>query len=276
MHGGLTLFFHYDNILCSDHESGVSKIATAAGSASGALVMIILSLVIVIPVVLYYYYCLKRRQKAFNLTSNVAYTGQCTTKFDEDIDYYSISQPPAGTSCVEIKDEHSVVTRDTAANESTEDQPLSMLYDTIDAEPQPTTDHVPKTNEAVQCRRSIEHCDIENEFSQPSSVLYDTVDENTAEVPQSGGSPAMFICTSVIEVPEINSEPVFPLTENVAYTVSSNSSPVDLEAQQPHGVGRLVQNVAYEPTTVLLSPNVAYESHDQGTQELNQDRSDYI
>ena len=62
-------------------------------------------------------------------------------------------------------------------SESTEDQPLSMLYNTIDAEPQPTTDHVPKTNEEVQCRRSIEHRDIENEFSQPSSALYDTVDE---------------------------------------------------------------------------------------------------
>ena len=170
MHGGLTLFFHYDNILCSDHESGVSLIATAAGSASGALIMIILSLVVVIPVVLYYY-CLKRRQKAFNLTSNVAYTGQCTTKFDEDIDYYSISQPPAGTSCVEIKDEHSIVTRDTAANESTEDQPLSMLYDTIDAEPQPITDHMLKTNEEVQCRRSIEHRDIENELISLSLLL---------------------------------------------------------------------------------------------------------
>ena len=57
-------------------------------------------------------------------------------------------------------------------SEPTKDQPLSMLYDTIDAESQPTTDHVPKTNEEVQCHRSIEHRDIENEFSQPSSVLY--------------------------------------------------------------------------------------------------------
>ena len=87
----------------------------------------------------------------------------------------------------------------------------------------------------------------------------------------------MFICTSVTEVPEINSEPVFPLTENVAYTVSSHSSPVDLEGHQPHeGVGSLVQNVAYKPTTVLLSSNVAYKSHDQGAQELNQDEYDYI
>ena len=79
------------------------------------------------------------------------------------------------------------------------------------------------------------------------------------------------------EVPEINSEPVFPLTENVAYTVSSHSSPVDLEGHQPHeGVGSLVQNVAYKPTTVLLSQNVAYESHDQGNQELSQDEYDYI
>ena len=128
--------------------------------------MIMLSLMIVISVLLY----LKRRQKAFNLTSNIAYTGQCL-KFDEDVDYYSISQPPAGTSCVEIKDEHSIVTRDTAANESTEDQPLSMLYDTIDAEPQPTTDHVPKTNETVQCHRSIEHRDIENELISLSLLL---------------------------------------------------------------------------------------------------------
>ena len=175
-------------------------------------------------------------------------------KFDEDIDYYSISQPPTGTSD-EMKDEHSLVTRD-AANESTK----AMLYD-----------------EVVQCHRSVEHRDIENEFSQPSPALYDTVDENTAEVPQSGSSPAVFICASVTEVPEINSEPVFPLTKNVAYTVSSHSSPVDLEAQQPHeGVGSLVQNVAYKPTTVLLSSNVAFKSHDQGTQELNQDEYDYI
>ena len=210
MHG-LMLFFLIIIYIGRDQESGESLIATAAGSASGALIMIMLSLMVVISVLLY----LKRRQKAFNLTSNIAYTGQCI-KFDEDIDYYSISQPPAGTTCVEIKDEHSIVTRDTAANESTEDQPLSMLYDTIDAEPQPTTDHVPKTNEEVQCRRSIEHHDIENE---PSSVLYDTVDENTAEVPQSGSSPTVFIRTSVTEVPEINSEPVFPLTENVAHTL---------------------------------------------------------
>ena len=60
--------------------------------------------------------------------------------------------------------------------------------------------------------------------------------------------------------------------------MSPDSSPVDLEAQQPHeGVGSLVQNVAYKPTTVLLSPNVAYESHDhvhQGTE--NQDEYEYI
>ena len=115
-----------------------------------------------------------------------------------------------------------------------------------------------------------------NSLSLHLCYIYDTVDENTAEVPQSGSSPAVFIHTSVTEVPEINSEPVFLFTENVAYTVSSHSSRVDLEAQQPHeGAGSLVQNVAYKPTTVLLSSNVAYESHDQGT-ELNQDEYDYI
>ena len=83
--------------------------------------MIILSLMIVISIMVLY---LKRRQKAFNLTSNIAYTGQCI-KFDEDIDYYSIFQPPTEISD-EMKDEHSLATRD-AANESTK----TMLCDEV-------------------------------------------------------------------------------------------------------------------------------------------------
>ena len=108
-----------------------------------------------------------------------------------------------------------------------------------------------------------------------SSVLYNTIDENTTEVLQSGSSPAVL---SVIEVSEIKAESELPITtENVAYTVSSYSAHVDLEAWQPcEGSVNLVQNVAYKPTVVPLSPNVAYESHDYvhlGTE--NQDEYEY-
>lgn len=127
----------------------MSPIATTAGSASGTFITLcILSLMVVISVVI----CLKRRQKVFNLTSNVAYAGQ---SINEDIDYYSVSEPPAGTNG-ETKDE-CLVTSDNAAKDPAKDQPL---YDTID-ESQPTTD-VPKTGEEV-LRRSIEH-HTDNEF----------------------------------------------------------------------------------------------------------------
>ena len=253
------------NYAHADHDSRVSPIATTAGSISGTFIILcILSLMVVISVVI----CLKRRQKVFNLTSNVAYAGQ---SINEDIDYDSISQPPAGTNG-EMKDEHLVtlVTLTAAKlNESAKDQ---RLYETID-KCQPTTD-VPKTNEEV-LRRSIER-HTENDFSQPSSVLYHTIDENTTGVLQSGSSPAVL---SVIEVQsEIKAEPELPITTvNVAYIVSSYSSGVDLEAQQPcEGSVNLVQNVAYKPTVVPLSPNVAYESHDYvhlGTE--NQDEYEY-
>jgi hypothetical protein len=75
-----------------------------AGSTSGVLTLILilsLMVVIIISVVMY----LKRRQKAFNLTSNVAYAGRCK---NEDNDYYAISQPPAPGTDVEMKDEHLV------------------------------------------------------------------------------------------------------------------------------------------------------------------------
>ena len=68
-------------------ESRVSPAIIAAGSASGVVIIcIILAPIAVISVVV----CLKRRQKLFHLTANVAYSGQCTK---EDINYYTISQP---------------------------------------------------------------------------------------------------------------------------------------------------------------------------------------
>ena len=57
------------------------------------------------------------------------------------------------------------------------------------------------------------------------------------------------------------------MIENVAYR-TSYSSPVDLEAQQPCKEGvSLEQNVAYEQTTVPLSPNIAYGCHDLEAQQ---------
>jgi hypothetical protein len=191
--------------------------------------------VIIISVVMY----LKHRQKAFNLTSNVAYAGQCK---NEDIDYYSISQPPLGTD-VEMKDEL-LVTSDTTTNQSTEDQSL-YYYDTIN-ESQPAINHVAETNEEVL--HTIIEPHAENRCSQPSPVLYDETQIN--EVLQSGttggsGSPA-----------------TVQLSPNVAYGSH------DLETQQPcEGGVSLVQNVAYEPTTVQFSPNVAYGYHELEAQQ---------
>ena len=129
-----------------------SLIATIAGSTSGVFILILLlvSLIVVVSVVMY----LKRRQKAFNLTSNVAYAGQCK---NEDIDYYSIPQLSPETD-IENKNDECLITNDTAVNQ------LPPIY---------------------------------------------------------------------------------------------------LEAQKPCEEGvSLEQNVAYKPTKVVLSPNVAYESHD--------------
>ena len=124
-------------------ESGYtgSLTATMAGSTSGVLILLLCILMVVLSVVLY----LKHRQKAFNLTSNVAYASQCK---NEDIDYYSISQPSPETD-VENKNDECLITDDTAENQSTEDQTLTaILYDTI-SESHPTINHVPETNEEV-------------------------------------------------------------------------------------------------------------------------------
>ena len=241
-----------------------SLIATMAGSTSGVLILLlcIVILMVVLSVVLY----LKRRQKAFNLTSNVAYAGQYK---NEDIDYYSTSQPSPETD-IENKNDEYLITKlnDTAENQSTEDQPLTaILYDTI-SESQPTISHMPETNEEVTI---IEH-HTENGCShdQPSSVLYDTMEETQTtltEVLQSGttggSSPAVLSAKEVFhEEPDIST-----MIENVAYR-SSYSSHVDLEAQQPYKEGvSLEQNVAYEQTKVVLSPNVVYESHDLEAQQ---------
>ena len=240
----------------------MSQIITAAGSASGALIISITSLMAVVAVVI----CLKCRQKnTFQLTSSVVYTGRCTT---EDIDYYAVSQPLAGgvVSNVETKDNRFVIT----ANESTKDQPSTVLYDTVD-ESQLTVADVPKLNEKV-LHRNIEICPD----NQPSSVLYDTIEENTTEVLQSGSSP---VTLTVKEFPDINAEPELPVTtENEAYN-SSYPSSANMEALPPCEQAltaiNLSQNVTYIPTIVPLSPNVAYESHVHQSTE-NQDEYDYI
>jgi hypothetical protein len=136
--------------------------------------MYIITIMIVISVVMY----LKCRQKAFNLTSNVAYAGQPK---NEDIDYYAISQPPPGTD-VEMKDER-LVTSDTATNQSTEEQSLYYYYyDTINKS-QPTINDVPETNEEVL--HTIIEPHTENGYSQPSDlpVLYDTIEETQTTDP---------------------------------------------------------------------------------------------
>ena len=94
----LLLQYNFFN-LEADQEPRGSLIATMAGSASGVLFLLlfIVSLMVIISVVMY----LKHRQKSFNLTTNVAYAGQCK---NEDIDYYSISQPSPETD-VENKNE---------------------------------------------------------------------------------------------------------------------------------------------------------------------------
>ena len=93
----------------ADQESMGSLIAMIAGSTSGMFILILLlvSLIVIVSVMMY----LKHRQKAFNLTSNVAYAGQCKT---EDIDYYLISQPSPGTD-VENKNDECLISNDTVA-----------------------------------------------------------------------------------------------------------------------------------------------------------------
>ena len=67
----------------------VTRIYIAAGSTSGVLIACIL-LMVVISVVVCHFKC---RNKAFNLTSNVAYTGRRTNE-DIDLDYYAVSGQP--------------------------------------------------------------------------------------------------------------------------------------------------------------------------------------
>ena len=251
------------NFLEADQESSNrgSLNATMAGSTSGVLILLlcIVILMVVLSVVLY----LKHRQKAFNLTSNIAYAGQCKNE-DNIIDYYSISQPSPETD-LENKNDEYLITKlnDTAENQSTEDQPLTaILYDTI-SESQPTISHVPETNEEVVHTIIEHHTENGCSHDQPSSVLYDTIEETQiTEVLQSGatGSSSPAVLSAKLEVS--HESDVSTMIENIAYG-SSYSSPVDLEAQQPCEGVSLEQNIAYKPisTTVQLSPNVAYGSH---------------
>ena len=263
------LMYNFFNLEADQESSNrESLIAIMAGSTSGVLILLlcIIILMVVLSVVLY----LKCRQKAFNLTSNVAYAGQCK---NEDINYYSISQPSPETD-LENKNDEYLITKlnDTAENQSTKVQPLTaILYDTI-SELQPTISHVPQTNEEVPVVHTITEHHSENGCSldQPSSMLYDSIydtieETQITEVLQSGttgvSSPAVLSAKEVShKEPDLST-----MIENVAYR-SSYSSPIDLEAQEPcickEGVN-LEQNIAYKPTstTVQLSPNVAYGSH---------------
>ena len=204
---------------------------------------------VVLSVVLY----LKRRQKSYDLTPNVAYAGQCK---NEDINYYSISQPSPENDIENQSTDH-------------EDQPLTaILYDTI-SESQPTISHVPETNEEVVHTIIEHHTENGCSLDQPSPVLYDTIEETQAtEVLQSGTSGDS--SPTVLNAKEVSHEEphVSTIIENIAYG-SSYSSPVDLEAQQPCEGVSLEQNVAYKPisTTVQLSPNIAYGSHNLVAQQ---------
>ena len=74
----------------TDEESKaplVIRIYIAVGSTSGVLIACILLMVVISAVVCHF----KCRNKTFNLTSNVAYTGQRT---NEDLDYYAASGQP--------------------------------------------------------------------------------------------------------------------------------------------------------------------------------------
>ena len=75
--------------LGTQQRSNVPLIAITTGSASGAIILCILAFVVLISVTV----CLKCRQKAFNLTTNFAYTGQCTNESNDDCIDYTASQP---------------------------------------------------------------------------------------------------------------------------------------------------------------------------------------
>ena len=76
----------------------VTRIYIAAGSTSGVLIVCILLVVVISAVVCHF----KRRNKAFDLTSNVAYTDRRT---NEDLDYYAVSSQPlaVGSAIDQVK-----------------------------------------------------------------------------------------------------------------------------------------------------------------------------
>ena len=146
--------------------------------------------------------------------------------------------------------------------QSSQNETIAGVYDTID-ESQLTTEVARSTDQEV-LHRNIE-TSVDN---QASSVLYDTIEENTTEVLQSGSEPSAVL--SEEEFLGIKSESELPITtENVAYK-SSQSQPLLENVEPCAGVltaVNLVQNIAYKPAVVPLSPNVAYESYvHQGTE----------
>lgn len=96
-------------------ESKVSTVIIAAGSASGVAIICIILLALIVVALVY----LKRRKNTFCFTSNVAYTGHCIE--DDDVDYYSVSQPAPQNRSVtyrnEMKDD-SLATDHIAASKS--------------------------------------------------------------------------------------------------------------------------------------------------------------
>ena len=94
----------------------MSPVIIAAGSASGVAIICIIILLALIVVALVY---LKRRKNTFHFTPNVAYTGHFI--IDDDVDYYSVSQPAPQNRSVtyrnEMKDD-SLATDHIAASKS--------------------------------------------------------------------------------------------------------------------------------------------------------------
>ena len=104
----------------------MSSVIIAAGSASGVAIICIILLALIVIALVY----LKWRKNTFHFTSNVAYTGHCIK--DDDVDYYSVSQPaPQSRSLTyqnEMKDD-SLATDHIAASKSSYCTGMSSVLD---------------------------------------------------------------------------------------------------------------------------------------------------
>ena len=108
-------------------ESKVSPVIIAAGSASGVAIIICIILLALIVIALVY---LKWRKNTFHFTSNVAYTGHCIK--DDDVDYYSVSQPAPQSRSLTYQNEmmdDSLATDHIAASKSSYCTGISSMLD---------------------------------------------------------------------------------------------------------------------------------------------------